>query len=196
MDEQQRRYQQIRCVLKNLAAIIGEAPNSARAGHGLEGSQTYLQSHCAECGCALTDHDYAQVYAQERARVGAAGEAGIEEQAICASCYTSLRRALSAFAPALAEAQQPHLVARSLAGHDEITVSAPPSSCPGAAERPWRARIGRASRPAGRRASAVRDASTVLRQHTGGGAGRRHMRHGATPLHRQRATAARAQGER
>lgn len=156
MDEQRQRYQQIRSVLSNLVNTVGDAPVSVAMGHELWRSQAYLHSHCAECGCAITAIDDAQIYAQECARVGAAGMAGIEAQPICPACYAPLRRALSAFAPGLLTAQQTQAVAHRLGDPAEITVSTHSSSSPARAGQPRHPLIGRASRAGAGRTSGGR----------------------------------------
>jgi len=99
MNKPRQSYQQIRCELKNLINTFVHDPTSVSAGKDLKHSQEYLHDHCSECGCAITGADYAQVYERECVRVGSAGEAKLEEQPICLSCYARLRRTLSTFAP-------------------------------------------------------------------------------------------------
>lgn len=174
MDELRQSYQQIRGVLSNLVNAVGDAPVSVAMGHELWRSRAYLHSHCAECGCAITDTDYAQVYAQEYARVGAAGMAGIAAQPICPACYACLRRALSVFAPGLLRARQSYAAAQRLRAPDETTVSAHSSSPPARAEQLRHLLSGRASREGAGRISVGRGAYV--------GQWQRQPRHGAVPL--------------
>lgn len=123
MDELQKRYQQIRGVLNNLANATDGASVSVAMGHELGRSLAYLHSHCAECGCTITSADYAQVYEHECIRVGAAGMAGVEAQPICPACYAHLRHALSAFTPGLLRTQQTYAFMHCLGGPNQSTVN-------------------------------------------------------------------------
>lgn len=176
MEELRQRYQQIRGVLGNLVDTLGDAPVAVALGHELWRSRAYLHRHCAECGCAITAADDAQIYAQECTRVGAAGMAGIEAQPICPACYARLRRALSAFAPGPLTALQPQAVAHRLGGPDEITVSTHRTASPVRAEQLRHPLIGRASRAGAGRTSGGRGVHAAQWQ--------REPRHGALPLRR------------
>lgn len=92
-----------RCGLENLTNELSDTPLSVDMAHELERSRTYLHDHCSTCGDAITGAEYAQIYEQECARVGAAGVASIEARSICLVCYAHLRRTLAAFAPSLLE---------------------------------------------------------------------------------------------
>lgn len=53
MQELKQRYQQIRCILTNLAQTISDDSLAVRSEHELQRSHAYLSSHCAECGCTI-----------------------------------------------------------------------------------------------------------------------------------------------
>lgn len=114
-----RFYQHIRRVLDNLTNALSDTPRSDSVCADLERSRIYLHDHCSECGRAITSAEYAQIYAQECVRVGAAGVASIEECPICLVCYARLRRALAAFAPSVLERLRGAMVMPSLGVHAE-----------------------------------------------------------------------------
>jgi hypothetical protein len=105
LDEQTQRYGKIRSVLKHLVANMPGRLDRTQPGAALQAAQTYLHSHCAECGAMLECHDYALVHAQEMARIGTSTASDIADMPICPDCYRLLRNVLHQFAPACAPEQ-------------------------------------------------------------------------------------------
>jgi hypothetical protein len=100
LDEQTRRYREIRHVLTHLVTNMPGVPDKMRPGTALQEAQAYLHGHCAECGATLERTDYALVHAQEMVRIGTAIASDVTNLPICPDCYVLRCVVRQRFAPA------------------------------------------------------------------------------------------------
>jgi hypothetical protein len=99
MDEQRRRYRELRDVLTQLASSLTAPATLSDPSLELRRVSAYLHSHCGACGAALSDAGTLLVEGQEFTRVGLVPQSEYEDTPICPACYTALRAVRGAYAP-------------------------------------------------------------------------------------------------
>jgi hypothetical protein len=74
-------------------------PDRIRPGAALQAARVYLHGHCAACGAALEQQDYALVHAQEMVRIGTTTSSEVADLPICPDCYIARCAVRQQFAP-------------------------------------------------------------------------------------------------
>jgi len=89
MNEQQRRYQELRGVLEGLV----DAWPAGHASAVYAATVTFLYSHCAGCGMPLGSSENALLHELERGDLSAWGPCAVEfDYPMCGDCYARLVR--------------------------------------------------------------------------------------------------------
>jgi hypothetical protein len=89
MNEQQRRYQELRGVLEGLV----DAWPAGHASGVYAATVTFLYSHCAGCGMALGSSENALLHELEIGDLSAWGPCAVEfDYPMCGDCYSRLVR--------------------------------------------------------------------------------------------------------
>lgn len=99
MDEQRRRYRELRDVLTQLVNSLTAQAAHSEPSLELRRVAAYLRVHCAACGAPLADADTLLVQGQELTRIGLVPRSEFADAPICPACYTALRAVRGAYAP-------------------------------------------------------------------------------------------------
>jgi hypothetical protein len=99
MDEQRRRYRELRDLLTGLVSTTASQATHSEPSHELQRIYAYLRDHCSVCGASLADADTLVVQGQEVSRVGRVPQSEFADTPICPECYTALRAVRGTYAP-------------------------------------------------------------------------------------------------